>query len=182
MQSHQKIQGGTIYLQELTSGHASQDYCNWLNDGEVNKYLETRQATVENLREYITKQLNNPNSFFVGIFDKANDIHIGNIKLEPIDWQKKIAVFGIIIGNHGYLGHGIGTQSTQLILNYAFKTMGLNEVELGVISENKRARRAFEKSGFIYRRTIPKAMDHGGVLYDKIVMSVKKDEFKLENI
>ena len=79
-----KILGDGIYLRTLTPDDASVRYRNWLNDPEVNQYLETRESTVAALKAYIKKQIDNPNSLFLGIFDSWNDIHIGNIKLEPI--------------------------------------------------------------------------------------------------
>ena len=167
------VVGERIYLRALTTADASHEYCAWLNDHEVNEYLETRQSTIHDLTAYIQKQIDDPNSIFVGIFDKTNDIHIGNIKLEPIDWQKKKAIFGILVGNKSYWGRGIGTEATQLIVRYAFATVGLEEIELGVIAENKRAIRSYEKAGFAQTGVRKNAINHGGVLYDDVIMSIK---------
>lgn len=176
MTKTKKILGERIYLRQLNEADASQNYCNWLNDPEVNKYLETRQSTIQALRKYIKKQLDNPNSFFVGIFDKENDKHIGNIKLEPIDWKKKKAIFGILIGDKNYWGRGIGTEAVKLIVDYAFQTLGIDEVELGVISENKRAIRTYEKADFKVIEVKEKAVNHDGVLYDYVIMLIKKQK------
>ena len=171
----EKFAGQRLYLRKLTSADASEEYCRWLNDPEVNYFLETRHATIADLVDYIEKQNANPASALLGIFDAANDKHIGNAKFEPIDWDKKRAVFGIVIGVKDYWGKGIGTEATRLGVDYAFKALGLDEVELGVIPENTRARKAFERAGFKYVKTIPKLLNHDGVLYDKIVMAVRKE-------
>jgi len=172
----EKFHGERIYLRKLTFADATPAYAAWLNDRQANVFLETRQATLPALRDYIRRQNDNPASALLGVFDRANDAHIGNVKLEPIDWQKKNAIFGILIGDKNYWGKGLGTEATKLAVDYAFKALGLSEVELGVISENQRARKTFEKAGFKYVATIPKALDHNGVLYDKIIMAVKKGE------
>lgn len=169
-----KIPGKRVYLRELTPKNASKEYCAWLNDSEVNKYLETRKCNIPELKRYIQKQLDDPNSFFVGIFDKKNNKHIGNIKLEPIDWKNKKAVFGILIGNKDYWGKGIGTEATKLIVDYAFKDMNLNEIELGVISENKAAIKVYEKVGFKVIDIKKNAVNHDGVLFDDVIMVIKK--------
>lgn len=171
-----KIIGDRVYLRQLNESDASQEYCDWLNDDEVNKYLETRQSTIDDLRQYIAKQLADINSFFVGIFDKTNDKHIGNIKLEPIDWAKKRAIFGILIGNKDYWGRGIGTEATKLIVDYAFNFLGLDEVELGVITENKRAIVAYEKAGFRVVGIKERVINHDGVLFDDAVMVIRKNK------
>lgn len=172
-----KFSSERLYLRELTIADASEEYSRWLNDPEVNYFLETRRATIEDVRNYIEKQNRDPNSVLLGVFDKERDKHIGNVKLEPIDWQNKQAVFGIMIGDKGYWGKGIGREATKLTLDYAFGKLELGEVELGVIAENDRARRTFEKAGFKFARLEPKAMNHNGKLFDKIVMVCKKENF-----
>ncbi len=171
---NKKILSKRIYLRELTLDDASHKYCSWLNDPEVNKYLETHKSTIKELKKYIQKQIDDPNSFFVGIFDKKNDKHIGNIKLEPIDWKKRKVIFGILIGNKNYWGKSIGTEATKLIVDYAFNELNLTEIELGVISENKAAIRVYEKVGFKIVGIKKNAVDHEGVLYDDVIMVIKK--------
>ncbi len=172
--TNQKIIGERIYLRRLKEDDASQKYCDWLNDPEVNKYLETRKSTIDELKQYIRKQLSDPNSFFVGVFDKENDKHVGNIKLEPIDWTKKRAIFGILIGDKEYWGKGIGAEATKLIVDHAFRSMGLEKIELGVIAENRRAITSYEKVGFKTVKIKEKAVNHDGILYDDIIMVIKK--------
>ncbi|MFC1723149.1 GNAT family N-acetyltransferase [Nanoarchaeota archaeon] len=168
------IIGDRIYLQNLTLEHASEEYAGWLNDSEVNRYLETRKATIDDLKQYIQKQIDNPNSLFVGVFDKESKTHIGNIKLEPIDWSRRTAVFGILIGDKNYWGKGIGTEATKLIVDFAFKSLDLKEIELGVISTNIPAIHVYKKVGFVIDRVEKNKMKHGNKLYDRIVMKIRR--------
>lgn len=170
-----KIFSQRIYLRELSLDDVSLEYCRWLNDPEVNKYLETRSCTMEELKKYVQKQIDDPDSLLLGVFDKENKKHIGNIKLEPIDWQRKKAGFGILIGNKQYWAKGIGTEVAKLTIRLAFHSLGLNELELGVIPENKRARKVFEKVGFKVADIVKEATNHDGVLYDQMIMTIKKN-------
>lgn len=170
----QKYFGQRIYLRELNMVDATREYCNWLNDSEVNKFLETRKSTLEDLREYINKKINDPNCFFLGIFNKNNDEHIGNVKLELIDKKKKRVDFGILIGNKSYWGQGFGPEAIRLAIAYAFKQLNFKEIELGVIADNERARRVFIRAGFKPFNVREKFVDHNGVLYDAIMMEIKK--------
>jgi len=88
-----RINGNRIYLRKLDEKDATQEYCDWLNDPEVNKYLETREATIKGLRQYIKDKNKDPNCLFLGIFLKENEKHIGNIKLEPVDFKNKKVIF-----------------------------------------------------------------------------------------
>ncbi|MBI4779010.1 UDP-4-amino-4,6-dideoxy-N-acetyl-beta-L-altrosamine transaminase [Candidatus Falkowbacteria bacterium] len=168
------IMGERVYLRKLTPADASNDYCAWLNDKEVNKYLETRKCTLAELKKYLKEKSSKIDCLLVGIFDKKNDSHIGNIKLEPIDRREKKAVYGILIGDKNYWGKGIGEEATKLIIAHAFKKLGLTSLELGVISQNKKAVKLYKKLKFKIKKIEKRAINHNGVFYDKIIMSIKK--------
>jgi RimJ/RimL family protein N-acetyltransferase len=169
-----KIIGKQIYLKKLSVKNASEKYASWLNDKEVNKFLQTRETTVSELKKYIKKHLDDPNSLFLGIFDKNNDVHIGNVKLEPIDWQRGRAIFGILVGDKNYWGKGVGTEVTRLVVDYGFNKLGLFEMELGVVANNVRAVHVYEKVGFKPVR-IKKGIKYGDILCDEIIMIIKND-------
>jgi len=171
------IDGDRIYLRELKVEDASSNYCSWLNDPEVNKYLETKTSTIDKLKKYIQKQIDDPNSIMLGIFTHDN-VHIGNIKLEPIDWQKGYTKLGILIGNKKYWNQGIGTEATKLVVAYALDKLNLNEIELGVICGNNAAIRVYEKVGFKTVEVRKVAYKHSGVLRDAVIMTFKKDSQK----
>ncbi len=162
-------------MRSLAAFDATPEYCSWLNDPEVYKYLEVRGVTLEDVRAYIAKRNVDPNALLLGIFDKDNDRHMGNIKLEPIDWDKKTAVFGIVVGDKNYWRKGYGTEATRLIIDYAFQKLGLKEIILGFVSEHEAARKSYERAGFSYVRTDKKALCYDGISYDEIIMSIKKD-------
>ena len=170
----EKIVGNRVYLRKLSLDDASEEYCRWLNDPEVNKYLETREATIEDLKAYIKMKRESKDTLFMGIFLKENDKHIGNLKLEPIDFEEKKATFSILLGDKNEWGKGIGSEATELIVRYAFNELGLNKVDLGVISENTKAIRSYEKVGFKIIGRVPKCLDHDGIKYDKIIMEITK--------
>lgn len=172
-----KIKGEKIFLKTLNEKDATEEYCSWLNDPEVNKYLETRRSTITELKKYIREKNNNPNCLFLGIFLKENGKHIGNIKLEPIDFKNRRATVGILIGNKNYWGKKIGKEAMKLLIKYAFSKLNLKEVNLGVISKNKRAVSLFKKVGFKIDRVEKKAVQHDEKLFDKIVMLIKNEEF-----
>jgi len=163
-----------ICLRKLKEEDASQEYCNWLNDPIVNKFLETRKATIEELKEYIREKKENKNCLFLGIFIKDIEKHIGNVKLEPIDWNNKKATLGILIGDKSYWGKGICSMVMKLVTEYAFEKLGLEKIDLGVISENKAAIKCYFNAGYKIEKVVKKVIKHGDKLYDKIIMSTQR--------
>ena len=142
------IDGKRIYLRTLTLKDATERYCSWINDQEVNRFLESKRITIDELKKYIQKRISDSNCLFCGIFLKENDIHIGNVKLEPINFMEKKATLGIIIGAKEYWNKGFATESLEIIFNYSFNTLGLDEIDLGVYKENKSAIKTYIKAGF----------------------------------
>ncbi|OGY44940.1 MAG: hypothetical protein A2729_04125 [Candidatus Buchananbacteria bacterium RIFCSPHIGHO2_01_FULL_39_14] len=163
-----------IYLRPLTLNDVSQKYCDWLNDPQVNQFLETRQTTLNQLKKYVSDQIADPKSFLIGIFDKENNNHIGNVKFYLLDEAKKRADFGIIIGDKNYWQAGFGTEATKLAIDYGFKILGFNEIELGVLAENIRGQKAFSKAGFKPITVKKNYANHNGIWHDAILMEIKK--------
>lgn len=143
-----QIRGERLYLRVLTEGDASREYCGWLNDPEVNKYLETKEATVEDLKQYIREKSQNPASLLLGIFLLDDDRHIGNIKLEPIDFRGGKATLGLMVGDKGSWGKGYGSEAVRLLADYAQKSLGIKEIDLCVKTGNKAAIKVYKKAGF----------------------------------
>lgn len=164
------ITGEHIELRILTEADASEEYAAWLNDPMVNQYLETRHVSLEELKTYIREKAEKPDALLFGIFWRENSRHIGNLKLEPIDREKGEAAIGILIGDKASWGKGVATEATNLAAEYAFSTLKLRALTLGVIPENTAAIRVYEKCGFVRTRVESDALNHDGILYDRIVM------------
>jgi len=171
MENSEKIIGERVYLRKLSLTDVSPSYCGWLNNEEVNKYIGTKSCTMTELKNYVLQKFNNPDCLFMGIFDKKSNLHIGTVKLEPIDWRKKEARFGLLIGNKNYWGKGIGVEATRLVVDYAFSKMGLNRIIVSAYLENKPAVKVYEKSGFKVDE-IKKGDKRLGKLFDQLAMSI----------
>ncbi|MEK7124269.1 MAG: GNAT family N-acetyltransferase [Patescibacteria group bacterium] len=142
------IEGKIIYLKPLNEGNATKEYCNWLCDKEVNKYLTTKEATVSRLKEYIQEQNQKSDCLFLGIFANDSKKHIGNIKLELINFKTQKATIGILVGDKNYWGRGVATETIKLMVDYGFNNLALEEINLEAFADNKAAIRVYEKAGF----------------------------------
>ena len=99
------IKGETIYLKLLEVKDVTQDYVSWMNDPEVNKYLESKDRvfSLKDLKEFVLKTNDFETNFFFGIYDIKSKKHIGNIKIGSISPIHKRADLGLIIGNKSFL-------------------------------------------------------------------------------
>lgn len=141
-----KFYSKRTFLHSLKESHATEEYCIWLKDPVVNEFLNTRDATIEELKDYIKSKNESNNALLLGIFCRKSDKHIGNVKLEPI--EDGVATFGILIGDKDYWHKGFGLEVTDRVLEYAFNDLKVKTVRLGVLKGHKRAIRLYETIGF----------------------------------
>ncbi|MBA3390044.1 MAG: GNAT family N-acetyltransferase [Rubrobacter sp.] len=111
-------------------------------------------------------------------YERATLRPIGNTVLAEIDFRNRSAAFGILIGDPDARGKGYGTETTRLILDYAFTAVGLHNVMLTVFEFNKAGIRAYEKAGYreLGRRRECRMM--GGKLWDEIYMQCLSTDFE----
>lgn len=130
--------------------HLSNDYVNWMNDNDVNKYLESGgNYTIEKLYEYLY-QVELDNILFWAIHIKENNKHIGNIKIAPINIKHNYAEFGIMMGDKSEWGKGYANEASIEVIKYCFNSeLNLRKVNLGVCAKNIAAIRLYKKIGFI---------------------------------
>lgn len=170
-----QFEGRRVFLRVLEATDGTEEYAHWLNDPEVNKFLATKSATVDEVKDYIIKKDNQDDALFFGIFLKENGTHIGTLKLEPIDLVGKKATIAVMIGNKNYWGKGYTPEAMKLLIDYCFDELKLNEVNLGVLDQNLGAIRAYEKLGFRETHREPKSVDYNGTVYDHVFMALRKD-------
>ena len=142
---------GVISLRRLTLKNTSENYCNWLNDSAVNEFLECRHTkhTKESVSEFITKSLEkDSNQLLLGIFLEKSNTHIGNIKLDQVNWFHKYGTIGLMIGDRDSWGKGFGTRAISLLTDYSIKTLKLKTLKAGCYAENIGSYRAFTKAGW----------------------------------
>lgn len=78
----------------------------------------------------------------------ADDIFIGTCGLHDHRDIYKSWEFRILIFDPDYLGKGIGTEATRLLVDYAFTRLNAHRVWLGVNKENQGAVNCYLKVGF----------------------------------
>jgi RimJ/RimL family protein N-acetyltransferase len=64
------------------------------------------------------------------------------------DFRKAGCELGIKIGAEDLRGRGYATEAVELLVGYAFDTLGLEVIRGSTLSHNERMRRVFEKNGF----------------------------------
>src|SRR3989344_3619741 len=159
----ERLTGRRIYLRRLDVSDATAAYAGWLNDPEVNRFLDTKSATLKSVQDYIQTKNQKDNVFLFGIFVKAGDHHIGTIKLDPIDYRAKKATMAVMVGDKAYWGKGLGGEAIEVLCAYGFEALGLSEIWLGLQRANRAATKAYAKLGFVQ---VPVELNDARLAYD----------------
>jgi diamine N-acetyltransferase len=111
------------------------------------------------------------------IVAKDENIPVGHAGLYRIDLVSRVATYGIIISDSKFWGKGYGSEVTKLMVDYGFRTLGLNRIQLHVWAENVAGKKAYEKAGFKLEGTLRQAMFHEGKYCDFYVMSILREKY-----
>ena len=147
------LQGNNIYLRALEPedlefvyqvendesiweiSHTQTPYSRYL----IVQYLENAQQDI-----YEAKQLR------LAICRKGDFEPIGLIDLFEFDPTNKRAGVGILIHEENQRGQGVGSETLELITNYAFTHLNLHQLYANIDSANIRSVNLFSKFGFAH--------------------------------
>jgi len=141
-------------LKSLTVDNVNSRYLSWINDSKSGYITYAKlQRSTEEIRTYVARRTDSDNVLFLGIFVRESGEHIGNIKFEPINFDNKTTVMGILIGEEGWRGQGVALEVIKSSSEWLNKQYGINHIALGVDSKNIAAIKAYEKIGFKNKQT-----------------------------
>jgi RimJ/RimL family protein N-acetyltransferase len=144
--------------------------------GSVNSSDQVEEYPLDKLREWYATRNEQTDRLDLMVVDRATGTCVGEVVLNNWDRGNETCNFRIMLGPSGQ-GRGLGTEATRLLLGYAFEHLPLHRIELEVYAFNPRARRAYEKAGFVVEGRRRDALLYDGERVDAIVMSVLRPEW-----
>jgi RimJ/RimL family protein N-acetyltransferase len=107
----------------------------------------------------------------------ADERPIGEVMLADIDRANGSAELGIFIGEPEDWGKGYGTDAVNALVDFGFGQLRLERIWLNVGTENERARRAYQKAGFVHEGTVRHDRYESGRHTDGHVLAILRDEW-----
>ena len=143
---HVELRSARFALRTLLPEDVSQRYVDWLNDPEINRYLEVKTPqTFESVRAYVAGH-DLRTGFLFGIFD-GEKRHIGNISL-IIEERHGLGIVGVTIGERDYWGRNVVQEARQAVIDYAFDELELFKLSGGCKSSNNPAVYNYRRQGW----------------------------------
>lgn len=138
-----------LIYKSLTLEHCTLEYVGWLNNPEVNKFLETGDDyTIELLENFLENVAQKETMLFWAIHLKESNKHIGNIKIDPVNQRHGLGEYGIMMGDTSEWGKGYAKEASKTIINYCFKELEIRKITLGVVEQNIAALNLYKTLGF----------------------------------
>lgn len=142
---------GPVELFPLEVDDVGAGYVDWLNDPQLNRFLESRfaQHTLESTRAFVAGCREAASSLLLGVrCEWLGTEHVGNIKIE-VNKHHGLGEIGILIGNKQVHGRGVATHAIKAMAGIARVELGLRKLSAGCYASNKGSERAFVKAGFV---------------------------------
>lgn len=152
----------------------------WFNDFWIMRTYGGALAgkPLEEIEGWYERERDPQDARWFAIFECATDRPIGITDLFQIEAEHGLAWFGMLIGEADARGRGYATETTRLMLDYAFTALNLHTVVLTVDEFNVAGRRAYGRAGFREAGRIRGGTQVAGRHYDRIVMDCVASEFE----
>jgi len=177
-----KIIGERIFLREVELSDCTSAYLSWLQDPEVNQYLETRweQQSIESITSFVREMRDSNRNILFAIVETSTKRHIGNIKIGPVNYYHKYADISYFIGDRSSWGKGYASEAVLVATAYAFNDLELESLIAGVYESNIGSQKVLERSGYgLQGRFSKQLVSTNNEKEDHLWYTIRKGDFVL---
>lgn len=145
------LQGDKIRLVPIEKKHLDDIMKGW-NNPVMRKFLNpfipySREIEIQWIDNAIGKIKELKSLTFV--IEKNDGKFLGTCGTTEIDWISRSTEIGIAIHSPDEWGKGYGTEALELLIDYLWKALNLERLELSVYAFNERAISVYKKLGFV---------------------------------
>jgi RimJ/RimL family protein N-acetyltransferase len=149
-----------------------------LEDPEVLRYTGSQHLSfdLEQIRSAHLARAHRADRLDLAVIDKASGELVGEVVLNNWDPHNRSCNFRTLLGARGR-DRGLGTEAIRLIVGYGFEHVHLHRISLDVFTFNPRARRVYEKVGFVVEGIEREALLLDNEWIDSVYMSLLDREW-----
>lgn len=155
-------------------------YQGWYGDREVWRLTSWTESPMEPPavnRLFDDRELSPADDSFA-IHRRREREPVGVVSLMNINEGNASADLSVVLGPVEARGQGYGSEAIALILDYGFERLGLYRIGLSVFEFNEAAISTYERLGFRKEGRLRQAVERNGVLYDALLMSLLRPEWR----
>jgi [ribosomal protein S5]-alanine N-acetyltransferase len=173
------LEGRHVTLRELRPSDASSLHA-LLTMPEVARFIAPPPATVDAFERFIfrtNRQRIAGRHVCFAVTLKGDDRAIGLFQIHETEAGFRTAEWGFALGSP-FWGTGIFEEGANLILEFAFNTLGVHRLEARAAVNNGRGGRALQKLGAVQEGVLRKAFFRNGQYLDQVLYGIVQDDWR----
>jgi len=175
-----------IFVRPLAFSDINDKYISWFKDIEVTKFLDAKNITIKDSKEYLYSGILNKSYYIYAICDLEKGNHIGNIKIGPIRRNDGISDLVTVIGDKNYWGKKMASKAIKVIIDIGFKEGGVRKFCASIDSNNLASMNAYKHAGFDIEATLINYFRHDfkgkNFFSDKVYVTIENKDFDLKKV
>jgi len=172
------LTGTMVTLRELRASDAASLFA-MLTPEEVSRFISPPPSTVEGFKGFIAWTLRQRTAGVYSCFAvtlKGSDTAIGIFQVRETEPGFGSAEWGFAIGS-AFWGTGAFQDGAELILEFAFETLGVHRLEARAAVLNERGNGALLKTGAVQEAILRKSFLRNGQYLDQVLYAIIKDDW-----
>jgi RimJ/RimL family protein N-acetyltransferase len=173
------LAGQQVVLRELRVSDA-QPLFTLLTADEVARFISPPPSTVEGFERFIAwaiRQRTAGSYVCFAVTLKGYDTAIGIFQIRAAEAGFGTAEWGFAIGS-AFWGTGVFQDSAELVIEFAFETIGVHRLEARAAVVNGRGNRALQKIGAVQEGVLRKSFLRGGRYFDQVLYTIIHDDWR----
>ena len=167
------LRGTHVTLRELRASDAA-SLCALLTTEEVSRFVSPPPTTVDGFERFISWTLRQRVAGTYACYAvtlRGFDTAIGIIQVRQLEQGFGTAEWGFVIGS-AFWGTGVFQESAELVLDFAFDTLGVERLEARAAVLNGRGNGALLKLGAVQECLLRKSFRKNGEVLDQALYSI----------
>jgi len=177
------LAGATVTLRELRASDAPSLFA-LLTTEEVSRFISPPPSTVDGFEKFIAWTLRQRSvgsyACFAVTID-STDTAIGIFQLRQLEPGFGTAEWGFAIGS-AYWGSGVFQEGAELLVRFAFETVGVHRLEARAAVRNGRGNGALRKIGAVQEGLLRKSFLKNGEYLDQALWTILQEDWKANTI
>jgi len=174
------LNGTLVMLRELRASDAASLFA-MLTPEEVSRFISPPPSTVEGFKGFIAWTLRQRTGGVYACFAvtvKGSDAAIGIFQVRETERGFDSAEWGFAIGS-AFWGTGAFKEAADLVLEFAFETLGVHRLEARVAVLNGRGNGAMLKTGAVQEAILRQSFRRYGQYLDQVLYTIIKDDWSV---
>jgi [ribosomal protein S5]-alanine N-acetyltransferase len=173
------LSGNRVTLRELRASDAPSLFA-MLTTEEVSRFISPPPTTVQGFEQFIAWTLRQRSVGTYACFAvtlKGSDTAIGIFQLREMERGFSTAEWGFALGSP-FWGTGVFQEGAELMVTFAFETVGVHRLEARAAVRNGRGNGALRKMGAVQEGVLRKSFLKNGEYLDQVLWTILDEDWQ----